>query len=105
MAFGAFGLAIACLGTGYAALTTLLERRHRVHTRIRCTPPLIKARTAWRLGSNRRALTLCAWLTCRPTTGFFPQISHCFAMILSFLPRQNPKYSQRPQYWQGQRPV
>ena len=29
------------------------------------------ARTRWRFGSNRRGVTLCAWLTFRPTTGPF----------------------------------
>jgi len=51
-----------------------------VQTRIRFTPPLIIARTFWRFGSKRRALTLCAWLTCRPTTGLFPQISQLLAI-------------------------
>jgi hypothetical protein len=46
----------------YAAFVTRLERRHRVQTRMRLTPPLIKARTVCRFGSNRRALTLLAWL-------------------------------------------
>jgi hypothetical protein len=67
----------------YAAFVTLLDRRQRVHTRIRLTPPLIIARTAWRLGSNRRALTLFAWLCCRPTTGPFPQTSQRFAIVHS----------------------
>jgi hypothetical protein len=49
--------------TRYAALTTFRERKHRVQTRIRLTPPLIAARTVCKFGSNRRALTLCAWLT------------------------------------------
>ena len=56
------GWTIACF-TAQAALTTLFERRQRVQTRMRRTPPLIIARTVWRLGSKRRALTLCAWLT------------------------------------------
>ena len=43
-------------------------------------PPLIIARTVCRFGSKRRALTLFAWLCCRPTTGAFPQNSHCFAI-------------------------
>ena len=49
--------------TSYAALTTLFDRRQRVQTRMRLTPPLIIARTVCRFGSNRRALTLCAWLS------------------------------------------
>src|SRR5262249_38720035 len=64
----------------YAAFTTLFERRQRVHTRIRRIPPFTIARTACRFGSNRRALTLWAWLFCRPTTGVLPQISQCFAI-------------------------
>jgi hypothetical protein len=43
-------------------------------------PPLTIARTRWRFGSNRRAVTLCAWLTFRPTTGPLPQISQRFAI-------------------------
>ena len=34
----------------YAAFETFLERRHRVHTRIRRMPPLMLARTVCRLG-------------------------------------------------------
>ena len=45
---------------GYAALTTLFERRQRVHTRIRLTPPLMTALTRWMLGLNVRRVTLCA---------------------------------------------
>src|SRR5205823_4427335 len=49
-------------GRRYAALVTLPDRRHRVQTRMRFTPPPTTALTVWRFGSNRRALTLCAWL-------------------------------------------
>src|SRR4029077_1908476 len=69
----------------YAALTTFFDRRHRVQTRIRLLPPLMTARTDCRFGSNRRALTLFAWLCCRPTTGPFPQSSHRFAIYSSQL--------------------
>ena len=48
------------LPLGYAALTTLFERRQRVHTRIRLTPPLMTALTRWMLGLNVRLVTLCA---------------------------------------------
>jgi len=48
---------------------------------MRLIPPLIMARTVWRFGSNRRGLTLFAWLCCRPTTGVFPQTAHFFAMV------------------------
>ena len=51
-----------------------------MHTRMRLLPPLTTALTAWRFGSNRRALTLFAWLCCRPTTGPFPHNSHRFAI-------------------------
>ena len=63
-------------------MTTLFYRRQRVQTRRRRTPPFIKARTFWRFGSNRRGVTLCAWLTLRPTTGPLPQISQRFAILI-----------------------
>lgn len=44
----------------YAAFTTFPERRHRVQTRKRLTPPLTIARTRCRFGSNRRGVTLWA---------------------------------------------
>src|SRR5205085_12700974 len=73
-----------CVGTRdrlfHAAFVILPERRQRVQTRMRRTPPAIIARTVCRFGSNRRALTLFAWLFWRPTTGVLPQISHFFAM-------------------------
>jgi hypothetical protein len=63
MALGAFGLESDWLtDLDYAALTTRPERRHRVHTRILLWPPPTMARTVWRFGSNRRGLTLFAWL-------------------------------------------
>ena len=49
-------------------------------------PPFTSARTRCRFGSNRRGLTLCAWLMLRPTTGPLPQISHRFAMLIARLP-------------------
>src|ERR1700730_726172 len=66
---------------GYAALTTLPERRQRVQTRRRRIPPFTIARTRCRFGSNRRAVTLCAWLMLRPTTGPLLQTSQRFAMV------------------------
>ena len=84
IAFGALGArncALLHAAMLTPALTTLPERRQRVQTRIRLMPPLMIALTVCRFGSNRRALTLFAWLCCRPTTGPFPQISHCFAII------------------------
>src|SRR3954465_1067230 len=97
MALGASGLETACFISDFRvqtsdfrrqaalpgpALTTFPERRHRVHTRMRLLPPLTTALTAWRFGSNRRALTLFAWLCCRPTTGPFPHNSHRFAIMI-----------------------
>ena len=81
-----------------------------MQTRMRLLPPLMTALTDCRFGSNRRALTLFAWLCCRPTTGPFPHNSHRFAIkqLSAFrLPdsqlkavrrkrhRANPKYSGR----------
>ena len=74
----------AC-SAAYAALTTLPERRQRVQTRKRLTPPFTIARTRCRFGSNRRGDTLCAWLMFRPTTGPFPQTSQRFAIVLNSL--------------------
>src|SRR5215211_6644203 len=48
---------------------------------MRLLPPLMIALTDCRFGSKRRALTLFAWLCCRPTTGPFPHTSHVFAII------------------------
>src|SRR5947209_5063039 len=67
------------------AFTTLPLRRQRVHTRIWRTPPSTLARTRWRLGSQVREVTLCAWLTLRPKVVPLPQISHCLAMFVSLL--------------------
>ena len=64
-----------------AALVTLFERRQRVQTRMRRVAPLMSAFTRCRFGSNRRALTLWAWLILRPTTGALPQISQVLAMM------------------------
>ncbi len=59
---------------------TLPERRQRVQTRMRWTPPFTIARTRCRFGSNRRGVTLCAWLMFRPTTGPLLQTSQRFAI-------------------------
>ena len=80
---------------GYAALTTLFERRQRVQTRSLRTPPFTSARTVCRLGSNRRGRTLWAWLMVRPTTGPLSQISQRFAMR-SFLGILRRVYGRRP---------
>jgi hypothetical protein len=58
-------------------LRTIPLRIHRVHTRIRWTPPLITARTFWRLGFHRRLVLLLAWLTLVPNDGFFPHMWQC----------------------------
>lgn len=67
-------------GKRYAAFVTLFERTQRVQTRNRRTPPFTTTRTRWRLISNRREVTLCAWLTVRPKAGPRPQISHRLAI-------------------------
>src|SRR4030095_3290933 len=71
----------------------------RVQALMRRWPPLTLARTVWRFGSNRRDRTLWAWLSVRPTTGVFPQISHCFAMLTSmragFGSRKTSQYSKQ----------
>ena len=54
-----------------------------MQTRMRLLPPLMIALTDCRFGSKRRALTLFAWLCCRPTTGPFPQSSHRFAIYIA----------------------
>src|SRR5215471_15721514 len=98
MAAGAFGVEMASRrfshmpGT-YAALVTLPDRRQRVQTRSRLMPPLTIARTRCRFGSNRRGLTLCAWLIFRPTTGPFPQTSQRFAITRLLQAGQNAHYT------------
>jgi len=42
--------------------------------------PLINMCLTRRLGKKIRGFTLCEWLTVRPVMGFFPHISHTFAM-------------------------
>jgi hypothetical protein len=64
-----------------ALLRTLPLRIQRVHTRIRCTPPLIAARTSCRFGFHRRLVLLLAWLTLFPTEGCLPQIVQCLIAI------------------------
>jgi hypothetical protein len=66
--------------TPQAALMTLPDLRHRVQTLIRFVLPFTTARTVWRFGSNRRGVTLWAWLMFLPTTGPLPQISQRMAM-------------------------
>ena len=98
IAFGALGLEMACLAWSarlrrdvLRRLDDLAERRQRVQTRIRLMPPLIIARTVCRFGSNRRALTLFAWLCCRPTTGAFPaNLAIVFAITALVILWRNP---------------
>ena len=66
----------------YAAFVTLFERMQRVQTLMRFTLPLTRARTDWMFASNRRRVTLWAWLTFRPTAGPFPQISQRLAIVI-----------------------
>lgn len=73
-------VAIASRMARQAALMTFPDRRQRVQTLIRFVPPLMTARTVWRFGSNRRGVTLWAWLMFLPTTGPLPQISQRIAM-------------------------
>jgi hypothetical protein len=54
-----------------------------VQTLIRWVFPSTRARTLWRLGSQRLRVLLCAWLILLPLTGLFPQIPQTFAMITS----------------------
>src|SRR5258707_15390519 len=89
MAAGADGV-VTAWRMAYAALTTLPERRQRVQTRRRRIPPFTIARTRCRFGSNRRGVTLCAWLMLRPTTGPLSQISQRFAMM------PTPEWTETP---------
>jgi hypothetical protein len=50
--------------------------RHEVHTVTRLERPFTIARTSCRLGIKRRLVTLWAWETLCPNSGFFPQTSH-----------------------------
>lgn len=84
----------------YEALTTKPVLMHAVQTVIFCGRPLRTARTLCRLGLKRRLLTLWAWLTLLPTIGFFPQISHTFAIFLlhviqNFMPTSNRRVVSR----------
>jgi hypothetical protein len=65
------------------------ERMHRVHTFTYCARPSTKARTRCRLGSQRRFVTLCAWLILLPVIGPLPQISHrcAIAFHLTSIPQ------------------
>src|SRR6267143_515995 len=61
----------------YRILVTLPALRQRVHTRRRCTVPAVPIlpRIETRLTSQRRFVTLWAWLILWPTDGPFPQTS------------------------------
>src|SRR5450759_2257898 len=81
MAAGAVGVETAWrMRAAYAALTTLPERRQRVQTRMRLTPPLTIARTRCRFGSNRRGVTLCAWRMFRTMTAPLGRTPERYAM-------------------------
>jgi hypothetical protein len=68
---------------------------HRVQTRIYFAfPPFVAVRTFCRLGSQRLLVLLWAWLTLFPVWGFFPHISHIFAMMNSFIEKQ-PCFPER----------
>jgi hypothetical protein len=66
-----------------AALITLPAFKQPVQTRIVFTVPFTLALTVRRLGFQRRDVTLWAWETLRPKTGFFPHISHTLAILSS----------------------
>jgi hypothetical protein len=53
---------------------------HRVHTLTYFGRPSTIARTRWRLGNQRRFVTLWAWEILLPLIGPLPQISHRCAM-------------------------
>jgi len=64
---------------------TLPLRMHRVQTQILCVVPSTTARTLCRFGAQDRAVTLWAWLICRPMIVFLLQIAHCLAMMIDSL--------------------
>ena len=55
-----------------------------MQTRIRFPWPATLACTGRRLMFQRRLVTLWAWLMRFPACGFLPQISHCWAMAVTF---------------------
>jgi len=70
-----------------AAFTTAPDLMHLVHTLVFLVfPPALAICTVFKLGSQRLLVLLCAWETLLPVTGPLPQISHTFAMFLSFYP-------------------
>ena len=71
------------LKCGYAAFSTLPDRRQPVHTKMRLTVPFKLARTRWRFGCQRRLVLLLAWLTLCPTDECLPQIVQLLAMVRS----------------------
>jgi hypothetical protein len=70
-------------------------QRVQTRARTRVFPRTIV--TLWRLGSQRRRVLLCAWLTLFPVPGPFPQISHFFDMmrISSVGPTAGPERAPR----------
>lgn len=78
-AIGSFGLC--------TFFCTLPERRQRVQTRSVFGTPWTMARTVWRLGNQRRFVTLWAWLILCPHWEPLLQTSHTLAMITISLSR------------------
>jgi hypothetical protein len=58
----------------------------RVHTLVLfLLPPTVAMRTIFKFGSQRLLVLLWAWETLFPTIGFFPHISHTFAIVVLLL--------------------
>jgi hypothetical protein len=66
-----------------ASFSTLPARMQLAQTRIRRATPPTRARTVWRLGSNRRRVLLLAWLTRFPDCGALPQMVQTWDILLS----------------------
>lgn len=62
-------------------MTTRSDFMQFVQTEIRLTVPFLSALTRCRFGLKRRFVTLCAWLTLLPESGFLPHISHTLDII------------------------
>ena len=68
-----------------AAFTTAPDLMHLVHTLVFWVfPPELAICTVFKLGSQRLLVLLWAWETLLPVTGPLPQISHTFAIFVSF---------------------
>ena len=64
---------------------------HEVHTRMRLLPASVCTRTFCRLGSQRRLVCRCEWLTLQPVDGFLPQMTHILDMRLVPSKQGTPK--------------